>query len=211
MKQKSTERFDQAAVNWDKKQRRVQLAQNIAGAIGGLPLNREMTAMDYGCGTGLVGLALAPKLKHLTGVDTSQGMLAVLAEKAAKLSENNVSTRLLDLALAPSPEQFDLVICSMALHHIENVDKVLAEFFAALNPDGYLAIADLDEEDGSFHEQDAGEKHFGFERSRLGEKLADIGLKDIRFQTVHSIEKTVNGEQRSFPVFLATARKPQSH
>ncbi len=207
MKQNSTERFDQAAADWDKKQRRVQLAHDIATAIARLPLNREMTAMDYGCGTGLVGLALAPKLKWLTGVDTSEGMLTVLAEKAAKLSENNVATRLLDLALAPSPEQFDLVICSMTLHHIEKVDKVLSEFFASLNPDGYLAVADLDEEDGSFHEQYAGEKHYGFERQKLKRKLADIGFQDIQFQTVHAIDKSIDGEQKSFPIFLVTARK----
>jgi len=207
MKQNSTDRFDQAAANWDKKQRRVRLAHDIATAIARLPLNRGMTAMDYGCGTGLVGLALAPQLKRLTGVDTSEGMLRVLAEKGAKLSENNISTRLLDLALAPSPEQFDLVICSMALHHIENVDKVLANFFAALNPDGYLAVADLDEEDGSFHDRDAGEKHCGFDRQKLQRKLADIGFRDIHFQTVHTLDKSVDGEQKFFPIFLVTARK----
>ncbi|MCD6389165.1 MAG: methyltransferase domain-containing protein [Desulfobulbaceae bacterium] len=207
MKQNLTEHFDQAAANWDKKQRRVRLAHDISTAIGRLPLNQEMTAMDYGCGTGLVGLALAPKLKWLTGVDTSEAMLSVLAEKGAKLSKNNVSTRLLDLALASSPEQFDLVICSMALHHIENMDKVLANFFAALNPDGYLAVADLDEEDGSFHEQDAGEKHNGFDRQKLQRKLADIGFRDIHFQTVHAIDKSIDGEQKSFPIFLVTARK----
>lgn len=207
MKQNSTDRFDQAAANWDKKQRRVRLAHDIATAIARLPLNRGMTAMDYGCGTGLVGLALAPKLKWLTGVDTSEGMLTVLAEKGAKLPENNVSTRLLDLALAPSPEQFDLVICSMALHHIEKVDKVLANFFAALNPDGYLAVADLDEEDGSFHDRDAGEKHCGFDRQKLQRKLADIGFRDIQFQTVHTLDKSVDGEQKLFPIFLVTARK----
>lgn len=207
MKQNSTERFDQAAANWDKKQRRVRLAHDIAEAIAHLPLNRKMTGMEYGCGTGLVGLALAPKLKRLTGVDTSEGMLAVLAEKAANLSENNVSTRVLDLTLTPSPEHFDLIICSMTLHHIEKVDKVLTEFFTALNPNGYLAIADLDEEDGSFHEQDAGEKHFGFDRRKLEMKLADIGFRDIHFQTVHTIDKSVDEDQKLFPIFLVTARK----
>jgi 2-polyprenyl-3-methyl-5-hydroxy-6-metoxy-1,4-benzoquinol methylase len=207
MKQNSTEHFDQAAASWDKKQHRVRLAHDIATAIAHLPINQEMTAMDYGCGTGLVGLALAPKLKWLTGVDTSKGMLTIFAKKAAKLSENNVSTRLLDLALAPSPEQFDLVICSMTLHHIEKVDKVLTEFFAALNPDGYLAVADLDEEDGSYHDQDAGEEHYGFDRRILKRKLADIGFRNIHFQTVHAIDKSVDGKQKSFPIFLVTARK----
>ena len=63
-------RFDKAAADWDKKQRRVELAKAIAAGISTpLPLHKEMQALEYGCGTGLVGLALAPRLGSLIAVD----------------------------------------------------------------------------------------------------------------------------------------------
>lgn len=55
----SRKKFDRAAADWDKKSRRIMLAEKVSTAIGKLPLTRAMDAMEYGCGTGLVGLALA--------------------------------------------------------------------------------------------------------------------------------------------------------
>jgi predicted TPR repeat methyltransferase len=206
----SGKHFDQAAAGWDQKQRRVELAAKIAAGISNaLPLTKEMKALEYGCGTGLVGLALAPQLQTLTAVDTSSGMLEVLARKIAEDNISNVSPQRLDLLTEPLAEKFDLIFCAMTLHHIREVDQLLARFCDMLNVWGYLAVADLQEEDGSFHDPDAeGIMHHGFDPAELATTLTGLGLEQVAVAEVHSIIKAGDsGEERSYPVFLLTGKK----
>ena len=75
-------RFDEAAARWDEQPARVALAQDIAKAIlAQVPVRPSMAAIDYGCGTGLLTLALRPAVQRITGVDSSSAMLAKLQEK----------------------------------------------------------------------------------------------------------------------------------
>lgn len=202
--------FDQAAAGWDQKQRRVELAARIAAAISGtLPLNQTMTALEYGCGTGLVGLALAPQLASLMAVDTSAGMLEVLTRKIADEKIANVTPLRLDLLREPLTDSFDLIFCAMVLHHIRETDTILARFAGLLRDGGYLAVADLWAEDGSFHDPGAdGVMHHGFDPVDLAARLGGLGMQEVRFREVHSIVKPREaGETRSYPVFLLTGRK----
>ncbi len=206
----SVKKFDQAAADWDKNAQRVKLADDIASAIAELPLTREMTAMEYGCGTGLVGLALAPKLKSMTAVDTSPQMLAVLNKKIEDRSIPNVSTMLLpDPAKKFPPQKFDLIFCSMTLHHIKDTEQILKLFSDSINPGGYLAIADLDKENGGFHGDNAvGVEHNGFERPGLITALTQNELQNINVRTVHIVIKiNGDGEKKYYPVFLITCVK----
>ncbi len=200
--------FDQAASEWDKKKRRQELAKSIAENIARLPLNDTMTAMEYGCGTGLVGLALAPRIGMLTAVDTSAGMLEVLNEKIKEIGLANVTSKRLDLTEEAFEDRFDLIFSAMTLHHIENTELILSKLCRLLNKNGYLAIADLDKEDGSFHSAGAGEKHHGFDRNALAEIIRKNGLSSLHFKTVHTVNRTGDdGTARSYPVFLMTAQK----
>ncbi len=202
------EHFDKAAGEWDQKKRRQELAKAIAKAIGLLPLNKNMKAMEYGCGTGLVGLSLAPRLGSLTMVDTSTGMLEVLQDKINELGFENVSSRHLDLTVDSFDEHFDLIFSAMTLHHIEDTEQILRNLGELLNDNGYLVIADLDSEDGSFHSAGAGEKHHGFGRKALAATLTNLGFSSIQFETVHTISKTGDDhELQTYPVFLLTAQK----
>jgi len=71
--------FDQAAAAWDEKpQRRLLAAAVAAGIAAAIPLHRGMRALEYGCGTGLVGLHLAEQIGQLTAADASPGMLLEL-------------------------------------------------------------------------------------------------------------------------------------
>jgi hypothetical protein len=84
---------------------------------------------------------------------------------------------------------------------------MLSKFFKLLNPGGYLAIADLYTEDGSFH----GEGfigHLGFDIEQMADKLAAIGFGNIQHQTCYTIEKiNEEGIVSGFPIFLLTAGK----
>jgi len=206
----SGKHFDQAAAGWDQQQRRVELASKIAAGISStLPLHQKMTALEYGCGTGLVGLALAPKLAQLTAVDTSSGMLEVLARKTKDEGITNVTPLRLDLLQEPLTGSFDLIFCAMTLHHIKEAAQLLARFRDLLKDGGYLAVADLQAEDGSFHDAGAdGIMHHGFHPEDLVTTVTALGLHEVSAKVVHTIIKTsADGVERAYPVFLLTGRK----
>lgn len=199
--------FDVRAQTWDEEPRRVNLAADVFAALAqAVPLRAEWTALDYGAGTGLLTLALAARVRRVLAVDSSAGMLAVLAGKARASRFANVETRHADFAQDPLPAgPFDLAASAMTLHHVADVAGLLRKFFALLAPGGQAALADLDAEDGSFHGANAaGVHHLGFDRADLAAKLEAAGFADVRFADAARMEK--NG--RAYSVFLATARKP---
>ncbi|MBU1140292.1 MAG: class I SAM-dependent methyltransferase [Proteobacteria bacterium] len=203
----TTGHFDKAATDWDKKQRRVQLAAKISTAIARLPLSADMDALEYGCGTGLVGLALAPALGHLTCIDTSQGMLDVLQEKIRDQGISNVRPLRCDLLIDDYSKRHDLIFCAMTLHHIQESDTLLLRFAELLKQGGYLALADLAQEDGSFHDSSVtGVHHHGFDREQLAALLTAAGLIDVKSEIIHIMTKGEE-EDRKYPVFLLTGHK----
>ena len=202
-----TSSFDARAQTWDDDPRRRKLAESIFAALErAVPLRADMAALDYGAGTGLLALALAARVRRVLAVDSSAGMLAVLADKARARRCANVETLHADFAQDPLPPgPFDLVASAMTLHHVADVAGLLRKFFALLAPGGRIALADLDAEDGSFHGAHAAGVHqLGFDRAALGRQLADAGFADVRFADAARSEK--NG--RAYSVFIAAARKP---
>ncbi|MEF3191005.1 MAG: class I SAM-dependent methyltransferase [Campylobacterales bacterium] len=201
-------RFDSAALTWDEKPMRVKIAQDVAeGVLHNLPIDDEMTLLDYGCGTGLVALFLQPYVKQVIGIDSSQGMLAAMEQKVKKLGLSNVEIRYGDLAKEEGLEEesVDLIVTSMTMHHIQDVGHLFKKFYSALRSGGYLAVADLDQEDGTFHTHgNEGVAHFGFDRALMRQWFEDAGLIDVRDVTVHEVKKE-NG--RTYPIFLMTGRK----
>ncbi len=205
----SENRFDTAAADWDKKDQRLELAKAISSQIALLPLHKNMHALEYGCGTGLVGLDLAPRLASLVAADSSPGMLEALGAKISEQGITNVFPRHLDLHHDDCEQDFDLIFSAMTLHHLADLDSVLAKLFGCLKPGGILALADLDEEDGSFHQDNPeGVMHHGFNREKLAGDLEKLGFFDIQASTVDTIRrKNSQGEERPYPVFLMTALK----
>ncbi len=200
--------FDHKARDWDKKEMRREMAAAVSAAISRLGLDPAMRIMDFGCGTGLVSLPLAPRVAHILALDSSAGMIEVIEDKLEQQQIDNVEARCADILTDDLPADFDLILTSMALHHIENIEPVIAGFHRLLQKGGRVAIADLDAEDGSFHRHDSGEKHHGFDRQDLRRRLRRIGFDNIAIETVHTITKTMaDGQPKSFNVFLATAVK----
>jgi ubiquinone/menaquinone biosynthesis C-methylase UbiE len=202
--------FDERAKEWDSDPAKVERARVVANAMrAALPLNAKMTALEYGCGTGLLSFALQPEFAAITLADSSEGMLAMLAGKLKAAGVNNLFPLKLDLACDPLPaSRFEVTFSLMTLHHIPQVDFVLGQFFALLAPGGWLCIADLEAEDGSFHPQGTPGIHFGFERAALQKQVEAAGFGEVHFSTAFEIHKMVGGENKSFPVFLLTAHKP---
>ena len=196
--------FDAVAANWDEEPRRVKVATEIAAAIrSALNLSTAWDALDMGCGTGLVTVALAPHLGSITGIDSSCGMLEKLAEKVKVSGMTNVKTVLCDLSTGEMPEgTFHLIVSAMVLHHIEDPGALLASLKLRLYPGGWIALADLEAEDGSFHEDPTGIFHHGFSRTELTRLLENSGYVSISITEATTMQKG----DRTYPVLLAVAQ-----
>ena len=201
--------FDERARDWDSDPDKVKRAHAVAEVIrAAVPLKPEMTALEYGCGTGLLSFALQNEFKSITLADTSQGMLDVLADKIAAAGIHNMHPVKLDLTADPLPaSRYGIIYSLMTLHHVGDVDRVLKNFFALLESSGILCIADLDAEDGSFHGEHVSGVHHGFERTMLKRQVEAIGFHDVIFSTVHKIRRQADGIEKEFPLFLMVAKR----
>ncbi len=213
MKNSSESFFDDSAKSWDENPLIVGLAKAVSSKIMQVvPLNDQMTAMEFGCGTGLVGMALAPHLKHLVAIDGSENMLEALKKKVIRFQLQNVEIRHIDpeASTLPFENAFDLVFSSMVLHHIKDTESAFVMFSRTIRSGGYLAVADLDTEDGEFHESVPVEvHHFGFNRTDLAKKMEAAGFTCIKDVTAHVLSKqNKKGQDLSYPVFLMVAQKP---
>lgn len=191
--------FDQKAATWDDDPAKVERAARIARAIADrVPLDGA-AVLDFGAGTGLLGLALQPRAARVVLADASAGMVEVARAKVAArgLSAVTAVQAATPAALA-GHGPFDLVCSLMALHHVEDVPGALREMAALLAPGGRVALVDLEAEDGSFHGEGF-TGHRGFEPSDIARWLAAAGLADVSVTTVDELVRDTG----RYPLFLA--------
>jgi 2-polyprenyl-3-methyl-5-hydroxy-6-metoxy-1,4-benzoquinol methylase len=195
------EHFNKQANEWDTEDKIKQnkmYADAILKHISHLKLEN---VLEFGCGTGLLGENFINDNTSLLGIDTSQGMLDVFNNKF----KGNPKVRSLLFNLEKSDldnnyPKFDLIISSMAFHHIESPEKMIIKLQKMLTPEGVLAIIDLDLEDGSFHSdpKNMGVHHFGFseETSKEWKKMAHFKHSEREIIIV------LNKNNGKFPIFL---------
>jgi ubiquinone/menaquinone biosynthesis C-methylase UbiE len=200
--------FDAAARDWDSDPEKVERAQRVAdGIAASVPLSSGVRAFEYGGGTGLLSFALRDHVGSIVVADRSRGMLDVLRAKIQAVGASNMTALLLDLTRETAPPaRFDLVCTLMTMHHVPDTDVMLAKFAELLVPRGFLAIADLDAEDGSFHGPEF-DGHRGFDRQSLAAQAGRAGFVEPRFSTVFTLTRSTGGVERQYPMFLFVARK----
>jgi ubiquinone/menaquinone biosynthesis C-methylase UbiE len=114
----------------------IDLEQPIVREIlDGLPVG---VAVDAACGTGRHATYLASLGHGVIGVDTSPEMLAVAREKLPDAELHEADLHELPLA----DDSADLVVCALALTHVPDLGRALAEFARVLRPNGHLVISD---------------------------------------------------------------------
>lgn len=193
--------FSHKAGDYDQSEQRVNNVDSIAATIQGqVRLQPGMHVLDFGSGTGLLLQRIAPLVERITAVDISPSMNEQLEQKRERLP-CELEIREMDLVRETLDQRFDGIISSMTLHHVEDIAGLFARFHELLNPGGFIALADLDSEDGSFHEEDTGVFHFGFDRANLVNTARQAGFSNVDTVTASVIGKP----SREYPVFLLTA------
>jgi 2-polyprenyl-3-methyl-5-hydroxy-6-metoxy-1,4-benzoquinol methylase len=201
--------FDQKAADWDKNkmnlERTLVLAEQLKKVI---PFKPELKVMEFGAGTGLLSFYLKDHFSEITLMDSSLEMLKMAEQKMNEADRLKIKTLFFNIETEEySGKKFDIIYSQMVLHHLKETAIIFRKFYQMLNPGGILAIADLYEEDGSFHDfnQDV---HKGFDP----EKLASL-LQQQKFHHTSSIPSFVIRKEvspqifKNFPLFLLTTNK----
>jgi len=144
----STDRY-----GWDE---RVDTWEDVAASDAFLRLRDRVVELaepreddrvvDLGAGTGLLTLALAPRVADVVAVDYSAAMLERLDALAASDGVHNLRTVEADLRRLPLEDECaTLLVSNYAFHHLDDPGKELAlsEARRVLQPGGRLIVCDM--------------------------------------------------------------------
>jgi ubiquinone/menaquinone biosynthesis C-methylase UbiE len=92
-------------------------------------------ALDLGCGTGRIGCCFKRRLvENIDGIDLSEAMLEQASRKGCYRT-----LKLADMLLTGLPSaSYDLIVNSMAVEHVEDLNMYYAESSRLLNAQGLL-------------------------------------------------------------------------
>ena len=205
------ENFDAMAKDFDT-DRRIYRAKTISDKIRSYIVGGcKKSAMEYGCGTGLIGLQLTDDFSTLLLMDSSVEMINQVEQKLKKLGNPMISAMCCDLMenvnIGEMPK-VDYIFSSLVLHHIQDTEAVLRRFYHLLNDGGHLLIVDINAEDGSFHAKYPDfDGHNGFEYEKLIELTQKVGFKNASIETFYQDSKVHKGEESPYSLFILDAVK----
>jgi SAM-dependent methyltransferase len=135
------------AVSWDHGAgNNPGLVKVVATVIAEADADPEARAVDLGCGSGQVTLALAGKVASVLAIDVSQKMIDLLINNARSTGVTNVEGRAVPIEqLDFPPGSVDLVVSNYAFHHLRDADKpkVVQQIFVWLRPGGRFVLGDM--------------------------------------------------------------------
>lgn len=103
------------------------------------------TALDAGCGDGLLTRALAERGIRTLGIDVSPAMIALARRRAG--DNSLMEYRVADIMSSDAERQFDVVISVSAVHHLP-FEEVVPRLARSVAPGGTLLVQDVTDRPG---------------------------------------------------------------
>jgi predicted TPR repeat methyltransferase len=167
------------------------------------PGRRFASALDIGCGTGLMGPALRARVDRLTGVDLSAGMIAKAREHG--LYDALIVGDATALMMREAPAAFDLVVGADALVYIGDLGPLFAAVAGALAAQGLLAFSiETGEGDGFAL---GASMRFAHSRPYLEATTRDAGLSPLLMRPASTRREGGRDAPGLICVFGRTARE----
>lgn len=198
----NTDKFEMIANRYDTSER-IQIAKVSSDAIGEYLVDaKNKKAIDFGCGTGLVGMNLLNDFNSMLFLDTSQNMINEVNQKISEFNIKNVETLCFDFE---KEDQWDLhadyIFMAQVLLHINDVELVLSRLYDVLNPGGHLLIVDFNKNEEIVSDM----VHNGFDQVKLTDIMTKIGYRNIKSKTFYTGSKIFMGHDAS--MFILDSQK----
>lgn len=174
---------------------RIHIAKVSSDAIREcLADTKSKNAIDFGCGTGLVGMNLLNDFQSILFLDTSQNMIDQVKKKITDANILNADTLCFDFEKdSLSDLRTDYIFMAQVLLHIEDYQSVLSKLYDVLNPGGHLIIVDFNKNEEIVSDL----VHNGFEQEKLKAVMSNIGYKSIKTKTFYNGSKIFMGRDAS--------------
>ena len=197
----NTHIFNNIAGNYDTDERK-EIALHTAHTIKELIKQLDIkgrTLLDYGCGTGLVGLKLLDLFDETIFVDASEKMVEAVWEKINSDKIQGVTAICSNAAKKHDPLlKGDVLIMTQVLLHEPDVRGLLSRLYEAVNPGGTIIIVDFERND----KVESDRVHSGFELMQLQADLLYAGFEPIHSHLFLHAEKFFMGEDASLFVLV---------
>ncbi|GAA0136178.1 class I SAM-dependent methyltransferase [Paenibacillus sp. YSY-4.3] len=198
----NTDKFEMIANVYDTPER-IQTAKVSSDAIREYVVDaKSKNAIDFGCGTGLVGMDLLNEFNSMLFLDTSQNMILQVKQKISDCNIRNADTLCFDFEQEGlSDLHADYIFMAQVLLHIPDVEFVLSKLFDVLNEGGHLLIVDFNKNENIVSDI----VHNGFHQDELSGMMTKIGYKSIQSKTFYHGSKIFMGQDAS--MFVLDAQK----
>lgn len=198
----NTDKFEMIANVYDTPER-IEIAKASADAIREyLVDSKEKDAIDFGCGTGLVGMNLLGDFHSVLFLDASQNMIHQIKQKISDSNIQNADTLCFDFEKdSLSDLKADYIFMVQVLLHISDVELVLSRLYQVLKESGHLLIVDFDQNEKVVSEM----VHSGFDQAELTDRMTKIGYKGIQSRTFYTGSKMFMGQDAS--LFILDSQK----
>lgn len=189
----NTDKFNLIARQYDTPER-IDIAKICTQAIRSTLKNtNNKKAIDFGCGTGLIGIELLNEFDSVLFIDSSENMIDVVDNKISSIQASNAKTLCFDLESNISDLKADYILMAQVLLHIKDVDSLLTKLFNILNNFGHLIIIDFDKNNNILSK----DVHNGFEQQLLIDSLTNIRFKSPKSHTFYHGKNIFMGQDAS--------------
>lgn len=171
-----TDWFSELAKTWNQDPLKVEQCMLFSERIRkNIKLDPSMRVLDFGCGTGLVGISLLKDVKTVGFIDPSSAMIEVLRESLVGHNINNFEIVEGEI-FSFHGEPFDLIVSHMVLHHIEDLKTTIQALYNNLSPKGKIIIVDMRE---MHHHGPNPIPHHGFNSDKFKKIFEEVGFTNV--------------------------------
>lgn len=164
------EQFNKMASRYET-ETRVKLFELFKNELQELSIHGNV--LDFGCGTGNLGISIANSCESVCLLDPSASMRELLEQKITAQQLDNCYVSATDLEQDEKLEQkFDFIIIAQVLLHIPNYKQILRSLITNLNEGGSIVIFDYKKNNEVYSDI----VHNGFELQELIEYITTCGL-----------------------------------
>ena len=118
--------------------------ERIRRLVAAANLKGNERVLDVATGPGYIAEAFARSAREAVGVDLTAAMLAIAEERTRERGISNVSFRIGDVQRLPfEKEEFDVVVCRLALHHMQSPGQVVKEMARVCRVEGTVLVEDI--------------------------------------------------------------------